>query len=81
MRRRINAWHIFEQDSFEENLYQVPHDALVVLGACDHSRLKEIVFGSKMEKIQSTLSNNLLIVGPNYKEPKSSIPAWSPSLG
>jgi hypothetical protein len=80
MRRRINEWHIFEQGSLGENLYQVPHDALVVLGVSGHSLLKEIVFGSKMEKIQSTLPNNLLIVGPNYKEPNSSIPAWFPSL-
>ena len=76
MCRRINAWHIFEQNSFEENLYQVPHDALVVLSAYGHSRLKEMVFGSKLEKIQSTLPNNLLIVGPNYTEPNTSIPAW-----
>jgi len=81
MRRRVNEWHIFEQGSFEENLYQVPHDALVVLGVYGHSRLKDMVFGSRMEKIQSTLTNNLLIVGLNYKEPNSSIPAWFPSLG
>ncbi|MBC8430895.1 MAG: universal stress protein [Desulfobacterales bacterium] len=81
MRRRINEWYIFEQNSFEENLYQVPHDALVVLGAYGRSRLKDMVFGRKMEKIQSTLPNNILIVGPNYKEPNSSLPAWFPSLG
>ena len=81
MRRRINEWYIFEQNSFKENLYQVPHDALVVLGAYGRSRLKDMVFGRKMEKIQSTLPNNILIVGPNYKEPNLSLPAWFPSLG
>ncbi len=68
MNRRVNKWHIFERGSFEENLYQVPHDALVVLGAFGHNLLKNIVFGNKMEKIQSTLPNNLLIVGANYTE-------------
>jgi len=81
MNRRVIKWHVFEKESFEENLYQVPHDALVVLGAFGHSLLKDIVFGSKMEKIQSILPNNLLIAGPNYTEPNTSIPAWFPSLG
>ncbi len=70
MNRYVNKWHIFKEKSFEENLYEVPHDALVVLGAYGHGILKNIVFGSKMEKIQSTISNNLLIVGPNYAATK-----------
>jgi hypothetical protein len=64
-------WHFFENGPLEENLYQVPHDSLVVLGAFGHGLIRDIVFGSKMEKIQSTLSNNLLIVGPQY----SGVPA------
>jgi hypothetical protein len=67
MSHQVTQWHLFEKGSFEENLYQVPHDALVVLGAFDHGLLKDFVFGNKMEKIQSTLPNNLLIAGPNYK--------------
>ena len=66
MDRFVDQWHVFETGAFEENLYEVPHDALVVLGAYGHGVIRTIVFGSKMEKIQSTLSNNLLIVGPNY---------------
>lgn len=62
----VNKWHIFEKGGFEENLYEVPHTALVILGAYGHGLIKNFVFGSKMEKIQSTISNNLLIVGPNY---------------
>jgi nucleotide-binding universal stress UspA family protein len=58
-------WHFFENKVFEENLYDVPHDALIVLGAYGHHLFKDFVFGSKMEKVQSTISNNLLIVGPN----------------
>ncbi|MFC1826038.1 universal stress protein [Thermodesulfobacteriota bacterium] len=66
MDRYLNKWHFFENGVFEENLYEVPHDALVVLGAYGHGLMKTIFFGSKMEKIQSTILNNLLIAGPNY---------------
>jgi hypothetical protein len=59
-------WHLFESGSLEENLYAVPHDALVVMGSYGHGLIRELVFGSKMEKIQSTICNNLLIVGPHY---------------
>lgn len=62
----LNNWHVFEKGAFEENLYTVPHDALVIVGAYGHSLIKDMVFGSMMEKIQSTIPNNLLIVGPNY---------------
>ncbi len=66
MERHVSQWHVFEKGSFEENLYEVPHDALVVLGAFGHGLIRDIIFGSKMEKIQSTIPNNLLIVGPKY---------------
>lgn len=59
-------WVFFEKGAFETNLYEVPHDALVILGAFGHGLIRNLVFGSKMEKIQSTVSNNLLIVGPLY---------------
>ena len=62
----VKQWHFFENSVFEENLYDVPHDALVILGAFGHGVIRNFVFGSKMEKIQSTISNNLLIAGPNY---------------
>jgi hypothetical protein len=66
MSRYVNTWHFLRNKTLEENLYDVPHNALVVLGAYGHHLLKTFVFGSKMEKIQSTITNNLLIVGPNY---------------
>ena len=66
MDRYVTEWHMFERGKFEENIYDVPHDALVVLGAYGHSLIKNIFFGSKMEKIQATITNNLLIAGPNY---------------
>jgi len=66
MDRYVTEWHMFERGKFEENIYDVPHDALVVLGAYGHGLIRNIFFGSKMEKIQSTITNNLLIAGPNY---------------
>lgn len=66
MDQYVEQWHIFEGGNFVENLYDVPHDALVVLGAYGHGVIRELVFGSKMEKIQATIGNNLLIAGPNY---------------
>ncbi|MDL1968220.1 MAG: universal stress protein [Deltaproteobacteria bacterium] len=66
MDRYVTEWHMFERGKFKQNIYDVPHDALVVLGAYGHSLIRNIFFGSKMEKIQSTITNNLLIAGPNY---------------
>jgi hypothetical protein len=66
MDRYVKQWHFFEENNFEANLYEVPHDALVILGTYGHGVIKEIVVGSKWETIQSTIGNNLLIVGPNY---------------
>jgi nucleotide-binding universal stress UspA family protein len=48
-------------------LYEVPHDSLIVLGAYGHGVIKEILLGSKMEHIQSTVTNNLLVTGPNCR--------------
>ena len=66
MSRYVNTWHFLRNKTLEENLYDVPHNALVLIGAYGHHLLKTFVFGSKMEKIQTTITNNLLIVGPNY---------------
>jgi len=66
LERLQQRWTFLEEGTFESNLYQVPHDALVILGACGHGLIRDLVFGSKMEQIQSTIPNNLLIVGPHY---------------
>ena len=66
LNRRLNKWLFFDKGKFEENLYDVPHDSLVILGAYGHGMIRDILFGSKMELIHSTIYNNLLIVGPNY---------------
>ncbi len=58
-------WHFYGNKEFDTMLYEVPHDSLIVLGAYGHGIIKEILLGSKMEHIQSTVTNNLLITGPN----------------
>ncbi len=65
--QQVRKWTVFDSGEFAENLYDVPHDALVILGAYGHGIIKEMLFGSVMEKVQSTLPNNLLIVGPKYQ--------------
>jgi nucleotide-binding universal stress UspA family protein len=62
----VERWHIFDKNTFEENLYAIPHNALIILGAFGHGLIRDIVFGSKMEKVQSVMPNNMLIVGPKY---------------
>jgi nucleotide-binding universal stress UspA family protein len=57
-------WLYFEAGDLRENLYAVPHDALVVVGAYGHGVARELFFGSKMELIQTVLPNPMLIVGP-----------------
>ncbi|MCK5098914.1 MAG: universal stress protein [Desulfobacteraceae bacterium] len=67
-----DSWHFLENNAFEESLYEIPHNALIILGAFGHGVIKDVLFGSKMEKIQSTLTNNMLIVGPNCTIPRFS---------
>ncbi|HDI61255.1 MAG TPA: universal stress protein [Desulfobacteraceae bacterium] len=62
----VRHWYFFESGGLEENLYNVPHDALGVVGAFGHGLIRDLLFGSKMEEIQSILPNSLLIVGPKY---------------
>lgn len=60
-------WMFFSKGRFGKLLYEVPSDALVVVGAYGHGAIQEILFGSKMEEIQTTLPNNMLVIGPNCK--------------
>ncbi len=62
----VRHWKVFENGKLEEHLYDVPHDALLVLGAFGHGLIRELLFGSKIERVQSTLPNAMLIVGPKY---------------
>ena len=61
---RVRHWHQFETGAFAENLYNVPHDALFLSGAYGHGMIKQMLFGSKLETLQSTLTNPMLVSGP-----------------
>ncbi len=56
--------HEFVNGSFDHNLYSLPHDALVFSGAYGHGLIKNLLFGSKVEVAQSTLTNSMLVSGP-----------------
>lgn len=58
-------WQFHEKGRLKNLLYHVPTDALVVVGAYGHGVIREMLFGSKMETIQTILPNNMLIVGPH----------------
>lgn len=64
----MQNWYFFKDNEFAENQFIVPHDALIVLGISGHSKLKNIVFGSTAEMIQSSYPNSLLLVGPEFKQ-------------
>ncbi len=56
-------WQYFSSGRMKDNLFEVEHDTLVVLGTFGHNVIKEALFGSKMELIQTNLPNSLLMVG------------------
>ncbi|MEA1969782.1 MAG: universal stress protein [Thermodesulfobacteriota bacterium] len=64
--KSVRNWHFFDKGKFKHNLYNVPHNSLAVLGAYGHGLVKDVLFGSTMELVQSTLPNTMLIAGPNY---------------
>jgi hypothetical protein len=55
----------YDTKHFIESLYAVSYEALVIV-KCSTDRLIR-AHASAMEKIQSTIPNNLLIVGPKYR--------------
>jgi hypothetical protein len=61
---REATWILRGGRDFAEELYAVPHDALVVIGASGRGLAKELLFGSRLEVVQSVLPNPLLVVGP-----------------
>ena len=67
--KRVEDWLFFESGNLIDYLYSVPHDSLIVLGAFSHGLIREMMFGSKIEKIQNAITNNMLIVGPRYSVP------------
>ena len=65
--QQVQDWLFYNKTDLDLMLYEVQHDSLVVLGAYGHGKIKDFLFGSKMEQVNSTLTNNLLIVGPKSK--------------
>ncbi|MBI9075794.1 MAG: universal stress protein [Desulfatibacillum sp.] len=63
----VRNWHVLKSDKMENCLYEVPSDALTVLGAYGHGVIREALFGSNMEIIQSQIVNNMVIVGPKCR--------------
>ncbi len=59
-------WRVFPGSSLNDHFFEIPHDALVVLGAYGHGPIKALL-GSSMEMVQSQLPNPLLVVGPRYR--------------
>ena len=57
-------WRFLPEGDIAHQLFEIPHDALVLLGAYGKSGIRETLFGSTMEKVQSGLPNSLMIVGP-----------------
>lgn len=57
----------FADGEFAQNLYDLPHDALILSGAYGHGLIKNMLFGSKVEITQATLTNNMLVSGPHSK--------------
>ncbi|MCF8110869.1 MAG: universal stress protein [Desulfobacteraceae bacterium] len=67
MDKYVRNWRIFEKEPFKVNLYEIPHDALILIGAFGHGLVKELLFGNTMEIVQTVCPNSMLIVGPNYR--------------
>lgn len=63
---QVKEWYFFENGELETNLFNVPHNAMLLAGIFGHSLIKGLVFGGKIELMQSILPNNFLLVGPNF---------------
>jgi hypothetical protein len=63
---RAGTWIFRTGGNLAEELYEIPHDALVVIGARGRGLAREILFGSRLEAVQSVLPNPLLVVGPRF---------------
>ncbi|PID77975.1 MAG: universal stress protein UspA [Deltaproteobacteria bacterium] len=64
--QKFSSWDFYPEELLEQSLFNIAHDSILVLGAYGHGIIKEVIFGSVMEKIQSIMPNNMLIAGPNY---------------
>ncbi len=65
--RYVRHRYQFDNGEFIHNLYTLPHDALVISGAYGHGLIKNMLFGSKVELAQATLTNSMLVSGPHSR--------------
>ncbi len=63
--RYVRRRYQFDNGKFVHNLYTLPYNALVLSGAYGHGLIKNVLFGSKVELAQTTLTNNMLLSGPH----------------
>lgn len=63
--QHLRTWHRIDHHGFEEGLYAIDHDALLLVGAFGHGLIKDFLFGSKMETVQAWMPNNMLLIGPH----------------
>ncbi|MDY6823016.1 MAG: universal stress protein [Thermodesulfobacteriota bacterium] len=64
----MENWFFFNDGEFAENHFIISHEALIVMGISGHGKLKNIVFGSTAEMIQSIFPNSLVLVGPGCRQ-------------
>ncbi len=64
-------WQFFGEGDIGAQLFDIPHDGLVMLGAYGKGAIREALFGSTMEKVQSGLPNSLMVVGPQCRRVKA----------
>jgi len=64
--RQIGRWQFSESGFLQENLCEVPHDSLVIVGGSGHGLLHDMLFGNFPEKLQILIANPILIAGPKY---------------
>jgi hypothetical protein len=63
---KASGWTIWRRGGVRDNIYDIPRDSLVVLGAAGQGPVKELAVGSMFQRIQPELPNPLMIVGPTY---------------
>ena len=59
-------WKVWTHGNLNENLYDIPRDSIVLLGAAHQGPVKELTIGSMLQKVQAELPHPLLVVGPAY---------------
>ncbi len=64
----LRKWEIYEGGEFIDNLFYIPHDALIVMGIFGYGLVKDKFFGNIAETVQSSCANTLLLAGPEMRK-------------